>query len=30
VDEEVGRLFLQSRGVRIDSLTPVQRAYLGL
>lgn len=29
VDEEVGRLFLQSRGVRIDSLTPLQRAYLG-
>ncbi len=30
VDLEVARLFLQSRGVRIDELTPAQRAYLGL
>lgn len=30
VDQEVARLFLQSRGVRIDALTPAQRAYLGL
>ncbi len=30
VDHEVARLFLQSRGVRLDELTPAQRAYLGL
>lgn len=30
VDHEVARLFLQSRGVRTDELTPAQRAYLGL
>ncbi|MCS7216319.1 MAG: adenosylhomocysteinase [Candidatus Bipolaricaulota bacterium] len=30
VDLEVARLFLQSRGVRLDELTPAQRAYLGL
>ncbi|QAA76881.1 MAG: Adenosylhomocysteinase [Candidatus Bipolaricaulis sibiricus] len=30
VDEEVARRFLGSRGVRIDTLTPDQRAYLGL
>ena len=30
VDEKVARLFLKSRGVRIDSLTPAQRKYLGL
>lgn len=29
VDERVARLFLRSRGVRIDSLTPAQRRYLG-
>ena len=28
VDEEVARLFLESRGVRIDTLTDAQRAYL--
>lgn len=28
-DEEVARRFLASRGVRIGSLTPAQRAYLG-
>ena len=30
VDERVARLFLRSRGVEIDSLTPGQREYLGL
>ncbi len=30
IDEEVARLFLASRGVRVDSLTPEQRAYMGL
>ena len=30
VDEKVARLFLKSRSVRIDSLTPAQRKYLGL
>lgn len=30
IDEEVARLFLRSRGVKIDALTPEQRAYLGL
>jgi adenosylhomocysteinase len=30
VDDRVARLFLASRGVRIDELTPKQRAYLGL
>lgn len=30
IDEEVARLFLQSRGVAIDTLTPKQREYLGL
>ncbi len=30
IDEEVARLFLQSRGVAIDALTPRQREYLGL
>jgi adenosylhomocysteinase len=29
VDEEVARLFLTSRGARIDELTPAQREYLG-
>ncbi len=28
VDEQVARLFLQTRGVRIDTLTPAQRSYL--
>ena len=30
VDGRVARLFLRSRGVKIDSLTPAQRVYLGL
>jgi len=30
IDEEVARLFLASRGVQVDSLTPEQRAYTGL
>lgn len=30
IDEEVARLFLQTQGTKIDSLTPTQRAYLGL
>ena len=30
VDERIARLFLESRGVRIDTLTPAQRKYLGL
>ncbi|MGY4707154.1 adenosylhomocysteinase [Candidatus Bipolaricaulota sp. J31] len=30
IDEEVARTFLAARGVRIDSLTPDQRRYLGL
>ncbi|MGB9862057.1 MAG: adenosylhomocysteinase [Candidatus Bipolaricaulaceae bacterium] len=30
IDAEVARLFLQSRGVTTDELTPQQREYLGL
>ena len=30
IDEGVARMFLAARGVRIDSLTPDQRRYLGL
>lgn len=30
VDNEVARLFLESRGCQLDVLTPAQRAYLGL
>lgn len=30
VDEEVARLFLKSRGITIDELSPKQREYLGL
>ncbi len=29
IDERVARMFLTARGVRIDSLTPEQRRYLG-
>jgi adenosylhomocysteinase len=30
IDEEVARLFLKSRGAKIDALTPAQKNYLGL
>jgi len=30
IDQQVARLFLRSRGVELDSLTPAQREYLGL
>lgn len=30
IEDEVAKLFLEARGVRIDTLTPEQREYLGL